>query len=184
MLADRATGNLRPKLSVFRLYPGSVSEQGSDSHICGLRGCLGQGTLQLRAGSQHPPVFGIGCIISHLAGRAAKSFLPATRLHQDFGPGDEAGIFCRRSKSGYGATVSIQTRSREACFLAYTGPCRCQATGQGMPRSGRWSNASRPAPLFGDAAIRRPIRTVFIVRRPPHPAVNSAVSSVGMLSIG
>jgi len=102
MLADRATGNLRPKLSVFRLYPGSVSEQGSDSHICGLRGCLGQGTLQLRAGSQHPPVFGIGCIISHLAGRAAKSFLPATRLHQDFGPGDEAGIFCRRSKSAFG----------------------------------------------------------------------------------
>jgi hypothetical protein len=34
------------------------------------------------------------------------------------------------------------------------------------------------------AAICRPIRTVFVARRPPHPAVNSAVSSVGVLSIG
>ena len=38
--------------------------------------------------------------------------------------------------------------------------------------------------LVGDEAIRRPIRTVFIVRRPPHPAVNSAINSVGVLSIG
>jgi len=105
-----------PRIMRFQGEHPRVQEQGSDSHICGLRGCLGQGTLQLRAGSQHPPVFGIGCIISHLAGRAAKSFLPATRLHQDFGPGDEAGIFCRRSKSGYGATASIRVRSREPAF--------------------------------------------------------------------
>lgn len=38
--------------------------------------------------------------------------------------------------------------------------------------------------LFGEAAISRPIRKVFIVQRPPHPAVNSAVSSLGVLSIG
>jgi hypothetical protein len=38
--------------------------------------------------------------------------------------------------------------------------------------------------MFGDAVIRRLIRRVFIVRHPPHPAVNSEVSSVGMLSIG
>src|SRR4051794_33852755 len=30
----------------------------------------------------------------------------ARDLFKDFGPGDEAGIFCRRSKSGYGASPS------------------------------------------------------------------------------
>src|SRR3954447_26563920 len=31
--------------------------------------------------------------------------------------------------SASGATASIQTRSRGACFLAYTGPCRCLSDG-------------------------------------------------------
>ena len=55
-----------------------------------------------------------------------------------------------------------------------------------MPRSGPLSQRSGPASMFGDAVIHRLIRLerVFIVRHPPHPAVNSEVSSVGMLSIG
>ena len=67
-------------------------------------------------------------------------------------------------------------RSTEACDL-FAPVYGWFTEGFDMPDLGRWSNASRPAPLFGDAAIRRPIRTVFLVRRPPHPAVNSRVSS-------
>ena len=53
-----------------------------------------------------------------------------------------------------------------------------------VPLIGPPSQRGAAGILFGDAVIGQPMRTVFIVRRPPHPAVNRAVSSVGVLSIG
>ena len=53
-----------------------------------------------------------------------------------------------------------------------------------MPLGGPPSERGTVGILFEDAASCRPIGTVFIVRCPPHPAVNRAVSSVGVLSIG
>jgi hypothetical protein len=42
-----------------------------------------------------------------------------------------------------GATASIQTRSREACFLAYTGPRRCLCTRAEHGRVEMWRGGGR-----------------------------------------